>query len=268
MAKGNLPACLPITLSHEGGYTNDRRDPGNWTGGKVGVGTLKGTKYGVAANTYPNLDIKNLTLESVTPIYRDGYWTPIRGEDLPYGVDLATLDYGVNSGSGRAVKHLQAVAGVKQDGKVGAETLKALIVVGGKPAIQRLCAKRLSFVQGLSTFKVFGKGWSRRIADVEARAVAMWLSNRAVPWKVDVPAILKDEAAKAEAKAKDQNKAGGASAGGGAVVGGADLATNSLGWVALVVVVVAVAVAVGVLVKARQNKERADAYARVAGEVA
>ena len=49
-------------IGHEGGYSTDRRDPGNWTGGKVGVGVLKGTKYGIAANTYPNLDIKNLVV--------------------------------------------------------------------------------------------------------------------------------------------------------------------------------------------------------------
>ena len=30
-------------IGHEGGYSTDRRDPGNWTGGKVGVGILKGT---------------------------------------------------------------------------------------------------------------------------------------------------------------------------------------------------------------------------------
>lgn len=29
-------------IGHEAGYSNDRRDPGNWTGGKVGIGTLKG----------------------------------------------------------------------------------------------------------------------------------------------------------------------------------------------------------------------------------
>ena len=38
-------------IGHEGGYSTDRRDPGNWTGGRVGVGTLKGTKFGLAANT-------------------------------------------------------------------------------------------------------------------------------------------------------------------------------------------------------------------------
>jgi len=57
-------------IGHEGGYSKDKRDPGNWTGGKVGgVGILKGTKFGLAANTY-NLDIKNITLAQAKEIYQ------------------------------------------------------------------------------------------------------------------------------------------------------------------------------------------------------
>lgn len=29
-------------LGHEGGFTEDPRDPGNWTGGRVGAGELRG----------------------------------------------------------------------------------------------------------------------------------------------------------------------------------------------------------------------------------
>lgn len=47
---------------YERGYSNNRKDAGNWTGCKVGVGMLKGAKYGIVA-------IKNLKLNDVTPIY-------------------------------------------------------------------------------------------------------------------------------------------------------------------------------------------------------
>lgn len=43
--------------------TDDRNDKGNWTGGRVGVGQLKGTKYGISAAAYLHLGIKSLTLE-------------------------------------------------------------------------------------------------------------------------------------------------------------------------------------------------------------
>lgn len=67
--KANFANSLAFTLKYEGGYSSNRKDPGNWTGGKVGAGVLKGTKYGIAAHSYPNLDIKNLTLDDVKPIY-------------------------------------------------------------------------------------------------------------------------------------------------------------------------------------------------------
>lgn len=65
----NLSACLAVALKYEDGYSNNRNDPGNWTGGQVGVGALKRTKRGIAAHVYPALKIKNLTLEDATSIY-------------------------------------------------------------------------------------------------------------------------------------------------------------------------------------------------------
>jgi lysozyme family protein len=40
--------AFELTVGHEGGYSNNPDDPGNWTGGDVGEGQLKGTKYGVS----------------------------------------------------------------------------------------------------------------------------------------------------------------------------------------------------------------------------
>lgn len=104
MAKGNFPPALTDVLVHEGDYTNDRRDPGNWTGGKVGVGELKGTKKGIAAASYPHLDIKNLTDTKIAEIYEANYWRKIQGDELPAGVDLSGFDYSVNSGVSHSAK--------------------------------------------------------------------------------------------------------------------------------------------------------------------
>lgn len=267
MAKGNLSACLPVVLAFEGGYTDDKRDPGNWTGGKVGLGKLKGTKYGVAAASFPNLDIKSLTIRDVEPIYEAKYWREISGDGLPIGIDLATFDFGVNSGVGRAAKYLQAVLGVKADGKIGGQTLRAAIVADKKATIQALCAKRLGFLQGLAIWKTYKGGWSRRVAQVEAKAVAMWLSSLG---NGGLSAIdrdeLKGEAAKAEDKARVMKSNAGTSAAGGTLIGTWDTVMNGgPNWLVIAGVAVAVLVVVAVLVaKARHNKERADAYAAVA----
>ncbi len=270
MAKGNLAKCLKITLEHEGGYTNDKRDPGNWTGGKVGKGVLKGTKYGVAAASYPNLDIRNLTLADVEPIYEKNYWKPVSGDALPAGVDLVTFDYGVNSGVSRSARSLQAVLGVHVDGVIGAGTILAASKADGKGVIQAVCARRLSFLQGLKIWSTFKRGWSRRVADVEARGVAMWLASVAAlntgAAKETVRGELFKEAEAADKTAKTQKNAAAGSAGGGAVVSSGDVAVSGdvnwllVGGIAAVVIVVIVLL----VMKARHNGERAAAYERAA----
>ena len=265
MAKGNLTACLSFMLPHEGGYTNDSRDPGNWTGGKVGKGVLKGTKYGIAANTHPNLDIKNLTIGDAEAIYRREYWNVIMGESLPYGVDLATFDPAVNSGPGRALRWLQAAIGAKADGKAGAETILKASKADGKKTIQAIYAARLPFMKSLAIWKTYKNGWSRRLAEGEAKAVTMWLTKGG-PIDAHTTRVLKEEAGKAEDKAAQQKTQAGGTAGAGGVAGGGDALINGdpnwllIGGIAAAVVVVAVLL----VVHSRKNSERALAYSAAA----
>ena len=49
--------AFDIIVGVEGGFSLDPNDPGNWTGGKRGVGELKGTRWGISAKSYPHLDI-------------------------------------------------------------------------------------------------------------------------------------------------------------------------------------------------------------------
>lgn len=263
MAKGNLSACLPITLAYEGGFTTDRRDPGNWTGAAVGKGTLKGTKYGIAAASYPALDIAKLTIADVRPIYEWNYWRPLSAEALPSGLDLVTFDFGVNSGTARAAKALQAVVGAAVDGSIGTETLKKAAASDVKKAIQSLCARRLGFLRGLKTWATFRGGWSKRVADVEARGVAMWLAASA---HADPKAVLLEEAGKAGTVSKNQQRsAGGTAAIGTGSVGSGVAFGGEINWLLIAGGVAVVVVVASVLVlKARQNRERAKAYQAVA----
>lgn len=265
MAKGNLAVCLPIVLEYEGGLSMIKSDPGNWTGGKVGKGQLKGTKYGVAASSYPHLDIKNLTIPDVQPIYQRNYWDKVRAELLAAGVDLVTFDYAVNSGPSRSVKDLQRVIGAKVDGKAGPETVKLAGQMDGKAIIQKLCARRMSFLQALKIWNTFKRGWTRRVADVEAKGVAMWLKARGLRDAV-VSGSLQQEADKAKTTADKQNAGAGTAGAGGAGVGGGDVVMtggdpNWMLWIAVGLVLVGALV---LFVKSRQNKERAAAYAAVA----
>ena len=50
-------------IGNEGEFDDSPKDRGNWTGGAIGVGELRGTKYGISAAAFPTLDIKAITLD-------------------------------------------------------------------------------------------------------------------------------------------------------------------------------------------------------------
>ncbi len=161
----NFDKAFELLIGHEGGYTTLRSDPGNWTSGKVGVGVLKGTKYGIAANSYPNEDIKNLTLARAKQIYKRDYWDKVWGDKLPAALAFHVFDMAVNSGISRGVKLLQKTVGSAQDGIMGPATLRAAQSMDVNAAIMLYNANRLKFYTSLSTFSTFGKGWTNRVAN-------------------------------------------------------------------------------------------------------
>jgi len=251
MAWKNFTASLAEVLVHEGGFTMNRKDPGNWTGGKVGSGILKGTKKGIAAASFPHLDIRNLTDVQIAGIYEVNYWNKVCGDDLPSGLDLAVFDYGVNSGPSRSVKDLQRVVGVKADGKMGPVTRKAVMLADHAKIIKSHCARRLSFFKSLAIWNTFGKGWSRRIINVEARALS-WVLTKAE---------LKEEAKKASQSA-------GAQAGGAVVMvptGGVTIDNVGSFPTWLLVALFGVAVAV-LFIRAVINYQRSRTLTAVAKE--
>lgn len=172
MARETLPEALRLMFGHEGGYSNNRSDPGG------------PTKYGITHRTLaahrgvPSVtaaQVKALTLKEAEEIYRRSYWTQSGGDLLPAGLDYAAFDYGVNSGPARAVKSLQKVVGVTQDGIVGGQTLAAVErYPGGVQALIRAyCDERMRFLRGLKTWGSFGRGWTNRVNDVKRNATRM-----------------------------------------------------------------------------------------------
>ena len=151
-------------IGHEGVFSNSREDPGNWTGGRVGVGELKGTKYGIAANTYGDLDIKNLTLEDAKAIYKRDWWLKCGADQLDGAIVFQMWDFAVNAGMSTAKRALQRVARVADDGQIGPLTIRAVRAMQTTDVIMRYNAQRLRYYTSLSTFGTFGKGWVNRVA--------------------------------------------------------------------------------------------------------
>jgi lysozyme family protein len=102
---------LDVILKHEGGYVNNPSDPGGET------------NYGISKRSYPNLDIKNLTIDQVSDIYYDDYWLKLNIDNL-FNEDLKLhiFDMAVNAGNKTAIKLLQHILGVAEDGIMGPDT--------------------------------------------------------------------------------------------------------------------------------------------------
>ena len=159
---------IAIVVGFEGGFSNDPSDPGNWTGRKPNAGVLRGTKYGISAAAYPELDIEALDPAAASAIYRRDFWDPISGDDLYGPLALLVFDTAVNNGVDRASCWLQQAAGAPSDGKIGPATLAAIAATVDREGGAWLCgeflASRMMFMSHLPTWTCFGRGWARRLA--------------------------------------------------------------------------------------------------------
>lgn len=165
----NFSRSLNAVLVHEGGFTDHPRDPGGPT--NLGVTLANFRRFVKPDGTVA--DLKALTREQAGVVFRRQFWDEVMGSSLPDGVDHAVFDYAINSGPSRAAKYLQGVAGVKQDGKIGPATLKAVAAMDPATVINTLCDRRQAFLEELSTFSTFGKGWTRRVKEVRALALEL-----------------------------------------------------------------------------------------------
>ncbi|CDX39898.1 conserved hypothetical protein [Mesorhizobium sp. SOD10] len=165
----NFARALSLVLKSEGGWSDNPADPGGAT--MKGVTLVNFRRYVKADAT--KADLRAISDEQVATVYRRFYWDAIVGAELPDGVDYAVFDFAVNSGPGRAARYLQAVLGVGQDGRIGPATLAAARTKPTGVVIDALCDARLAFLEKLSTWPSFGRGWSARVASVRRQALLM-----------------------------------------------------------------------------------------------
>lgn len=153
-------------LKHEGGFTDDPQDPGNWTGGSKGKGELKGTKYGISAKAYPNLDIPNLTVQDAKEIYYTDYYQACYADQIPDILAYMQLDTSINMGVKASVQILQDAAGVVQDGIFGPKTKQAAKNVSIYNYAFCRMKRYVRIINGNNDLIKYGNGWSRRVDDV------------------------------------------------------------------------------------------------------
>lgn len=116
----NFDRAFAEVIGLEGGYSFDPDDYGGET------------KYGISKRSYPELDIKNLTLEEAASIYLRDYWGRMRLPEVEnYEIAAELFEQGVNLGTSTAITNLQKSlnlvnGSVAVDGVIGPKTLAAV----------------------------------------------------------------------------------------------------------------------------------------------
>lgn len=167
--KENWEQSLKKMLVHEGGYANHPQDPG----GRTNLGVTQRVWEEWKGSPSDENEMRSLTVEQVTPLYKKRFWDAARCDDLPAGVDYVVFDFAVNAGVGRSAITLQTICGVARDGAIGPMTLAAVKQYDPKTLIEKFSDHREFFYKQLSTYPVFGKGWIRRVNEVKETALQM-----------------------------------------------------------------------------------------------
>ena len=241
MSAACYPEAIRRVLASEGGYVNHPSDPGGPT--NFGITIADYRKYVKADATAA--DVRAMQVGEAKAIYHSKYWDAICGDALPAGVDYCVFDYAVNSGTARAPKVLQRVLGVPITGRVDDATLAAVRERDARALIQAICDERMRFLQSLKTWPVFGRGWTKRVAEVRTAALAM--SDKAAGRVPSSDASATCAPGKGVVPVNDAARRG--AAGGAIATGGVTAqqsAASGADWITVALIVVAaLAIAVG-----------------------
>lgn len=153
----NFKKALAEVLSHEGGYSDHPLDPGGET--NYGITKRTATQHGYTGS------MRDIPMSKVEYIYHVSYWIESHADEMPYAIALNVFDASVNHGVKNSIKMLQRALKVDDDGIIGVNTIRALKSCNEVNTLLRFNAERLRFYTDIGTFRTFGKGWVRRVAD-------------------------------------------------------------------------------------------------------
>lgn len=163
MARENFDKWYKQARGYERGLDDDPRDPG----GRTAEGITQ-REYDVyrAKLGLPKRDVWKIEEAEIRYLYKT-YWDRVRGDELPGGIDFVVADTSLNSGPSQSGRFLQRSLRMNNvDGEIGPATVSAANSALDHDAIVGdFCSRRLAFLQGLKTWKHFGKGWSARVAN-------------------------------------------------------------------------------------------------------
>jgi lysozyme family protein len=170
----NFERAFSAMMKREGGYVlhtvrNDR-------GGMTYAGIAR--KMNPDWSGWAYLD-RNETppTELVRRFYHEGYWLPIRGDELRFDIATSLFSFAVNTSAPKrptvAVKLAQLVAGAEPDGVIGPRSVAALNAVPESTFAALYCIAKLKRYADIAernpSQRGFIRGWlNRALSELEA----------------------------------------------------------------------------------------------------
>jgi lysozyme family protein len=167
--------AIQKVLEHEGGYVNhpaDRGGPTNWGVTQRTYDSYMSSKLG---RPYKSTiaEIQAMPIATAIDIYKKLYWDVVKGDKIrKYSVALVIFDQAINRGNSAAIRQVQRVLGVAQDGIMGPQTLDKLNFATSSPDLEKkfldsyLQESKLAYntiVKNNPSQVVFLSGWLKRV---------------------------------------------------------------------------------------------------------
>ncbi len=139
---------MEYVFKDEGGYVNHPKDPGGAT--NMGVTQNTYNQY-CKLNKLPTKNVKNLTKDEAKQVYKQLFWEQSGAKEIAESGDAklayVVFDTAIHSGVGKAKKLL-----AKSNGDANT-----------------MIEKRMAMLKSSKNWQTFGRGWTNRLAKVEAR---------------------------------------------------------------------------------------------------
>jgi lysozyme family protein len=167
MAKADI--LFEFILSCEGGYSNHPNDSGGPTNKGVTLKTLQSLNKDIDKDGDVDIeDLKLLSDQDVYNIFKKEYWDKCSADNIKsQSVANLLVDWAYNSGVRTAIKNIQEMLRIPNDGILGPLTLQAINNVDSKILFNSLKLAREEFykacVRKAPKNKVFYNGWIRRL---------------------------------------------------------------------------------------------------------
>lgn len=167
-------------VAREGGFVNDKDDPGGATNHGVTIGTMKALGYDVNHDGRVDIsDVRGLTKEMAVDIYLGHYFYKPQIDKLPANLQPSVFDMQVNAG-GNAVKILQRLLtslgfACTADGAIGPGTIRSAGMADDKHAdlSDRYGAARRDYYYGIGD----GRPASRKYARSNSGGKGGWITR-------------------------------------------------------------------------------------------